>query len=83
MFQVASTGLSVSLLFTHWLPLLFFFATGPPCSLPSVTVRMYCPHGSKSPFSKIIVDSGTFSNFIAELSNERRPLFWTFVLILF
>ena len=37
----------------------------------------------QSPFSKISSDSGTFSNFMAEFSNGRRPLFCTFVLILF
>src|SRR5947209_10720857 len=42
----ALDGLRVSLLFAHCLP--FLFATVPPCILPSVTVRMYCPHGLKS-----------------------------------
>src|SRR5712691_10642680 len=44
----ALDGLSVSLLFAHWLLLLLLFATLPPGILPSVTVRMYCPHGFKS-----------------------------------
>ena len=38
---------------------------------------------SKSPFSKISADSGTFSNFMAEFSKEKRPFFRTPTLILF
>ena len=38
---------------------------------------------SKSPFSKISADSGTFSNFTVEISKPRRPFFRTFTLILF
>jgi len=42
--QYALDFLLVDLLFAHWLALLFLFATTPPFILPSVTVRMYCPH---------------------------------------
>jgi hypothetical protein len=42
--QYALDFLIVDLLFAHWLALLFLFATAPPFILPSVTVRMYCPH---------------------------------------
>lgn len=37
----------------------------------------------KSPFSKVSPDSGTFSNFMVEISNMRRPLFRAFTLIPF
>jgi hypothetical protein len=38
---------------------------------------------SKSPFSKIGADSGTFSHFMAEISKGKRPLFRIPTLILF
>lgn len=47
--QYALDFLLVDLLFAHWLALLFLFAPTPPFILPSVTVRMYCPHWLKSP----------------------------------
>ena len=51
----------------------------PLCQLPIVLALQL----SKSSFSKISADSGTFSNFIADFSKARRPLFATSVLILF
>ncbi|SRR5712692_6086526 len=40
----ALDDLLVDLLFAHWLALPFLSVTAPPVILPSVTVRMYCPH---------------------------------------
>src|SRR2546422_10888188 len=43
--QYALDHLMVDLLFAHGLSSLFLLATTPSFILPSVTVRMYCPHG--------------------------------------
>ena len=64
-----------------------FFALSPvPPFIAQLNNLVAHPVGSvlsKSPFSKISADTGTFSNFIAEISKGRRPYFCTFTLILF
>src|SRR5207248_11805532 len=47
--QDALDHLFVSLLFVHRPSLLFPSSPAPPFILPSWSVRIYCPHGSKSP----------------------------------
>src|SRR6266700_897003 len=49
--QDAFDCLCIRLSFSHWLSLLFPLVLTVPSILSSLTVREYCPHGFKSPFS--------------------------------